>query len=231
VPLEPFKPSRGLRQGDPLSSYLFLFVADGLSKLLQQEIERGALHELHVCRRAPDISHLLFADDTLLFMEVKEEQADIINSVLRQYEHGTGQLINLAKCSIMFGKNCESADKERVKEILRVAHIAEDEKYLGLPTPQGRLSKERFKTTKEWLAKRFACWAERFMSAGAKEVLNKSVAQVIPTYVMGVFKLPATLCEEMMKMIRYFWWGKRMAREKFIRWPGRNSCSPNALVG
>jgi hypothetical protein len=135
VPLEPFKPSCGLWQGDPLSPYLFLFVVDGLSKLLHREIERGALHELHVCRRAPGISHLLFADDTLLFMEVKEEQAYIINSVLHQYEHGTGQLINPGKCSIMFGKNCETADKERIKEILRVAHIAEDEKYLGLPTP------------------------------------------------------------------------------------------------
>jgi hypothetical protein len=42
----------------------------------------------------------------------------------------------------MFGKNCEDADKERTKEILNVSHVAEDEKYLGLPTPQGRMRKE-----------------------------------------------------------------------------------------
>jgi hypothetical protein len=64
--LEPFKPSRGLCQGDPLLPYLFLFVADGLSRILQDEVSRGALHELHVCRHAPGISHLLFADDTLI---------------------------------------------------------------------------------------------------------------------------------------------------------------------
>jgi hypothetical protein len=54
------------------------------------------------------------------------------------------------------------------------------------------------------LAKRFTSWVERFMSSGVKEVLIKFVAQAIPTYVMGVFKLPAILCEEMIMMIRYF---------------------------
>jgi hypothetical protein len=86
VPLEPFKPSHDLRQGDPLSPYLFLFIADDLSRLLQREVEQGNQHQLHVCRRAPDISHLLFVDDTLMFMEIKEQQADIINRVLHQYE-------------------------------------------------------------------------------------------------------------------------------------------------
>jgi hypothetical protein len=64
--LDSFTPSRGIRQGDPLSPYLFLFVADGLSCLIRKEIENNALCELHICRRAPSISHLLFADDSLL---------------------------------------------------------------------------------------------------------------------------------------------------------------------
>jgi hypothetical protein len=68
VPLEPFKPSCGLRQGDPLSPYLFLFMADGLSRLVQQ----GNLHQLHVCQQAPGVSHLLFTEDTLMFMQMNE---------------------------------------------------------------------------------------------------------------------------------------------------------------
>jgi hypothetical protein len=79
VTLEPFKPSRGQHQGDPLSPYLFLFVADELSKLLQREIEQGNLHELQICRRALSISHLMFEDDTMLFLEVSESWAEWVN--------------------------------------------------------------------------------------------------------------------------------------------------------
>jgi hypothetical protein len=82
VMLDSFQPSRGLRQGDPLSPYLFLFIADGLSRILQQEVSRGALHELRICHNAPGISLLLFADDTLLFLEAIEDQASLTERAL-----------------------------------------------------------------------------------------------------------------------------------------------------
>jgi hypothetical protein len=87
---------------------MFLFVADGLSKLMQKEVQNGNLHELHICRRAPGISHLLSVDDTLIFMEATENQAEIIKSIIRVYEGGTGQLVNLSKCSMLFGALCPS---------------------------------------------------------------------------------------------------------------------------
>jgi hypothetical protein len=58
---------RGLRQGDPLFPFLFLFVADGLSTLLQKEVELNGIFPIKVCQRALGVSHLLFADDTLFF--------------------------------------------------------------------------------------------------------------------------------------------------------------------
>ena len=57
---EEFSPSRGLRQGDPLSPYLFLFVVDGLSRLLKNAVNKGELRELKIARSAPGISHLFF---------------------------------------------------------------------------------------------------------------------------------------------------------------------------
>jgi len=59
-----FKPERGLRQGDPLSPYLFLICAEGFSALLQRAEEEGKIRGVKVCQGAPSVSHLLFADDS-----------------------------------------------------------------------------------------------------------------------------------------------------------------------
>jgi hypothetical protein len=65
VPLAPFSPPCGLRQGDPLSPYIFLLVVDGLSVLLKKFGQMGRVEGIRVCRRAPSISHLLFDDDSV----------------------------------------------------------------------------------------------------------------------------------------------------------------------
>jgi hypothetical protein len=69
-----FFPTRGLRQGDPLSPLLFLFVADGHS-VLQREVETNGISPIKVCRGAPGVSRLLFADDTLLFFRASLDEA------------------------------------------------------------------------------------------------------------------------------------------------------------
>jgi hypothetical protein len=81
----PFSPTRGLRQGDPLLPYLFLFVADGLCKLISKKVESQSLQELRICRGAPGISHLLFADDTLRFFKASVEQANTVREILDFY--------------------------------------------------------------------------------------------------------------------------------------------------
>jgi hypothetical protein len=87
--LEKFSPTRGLRQGDPLSPYLFLFVAEGLSSLLQHQISTNMIQEMKISRKSPCISHLLFADDSLLFFNGNGEQANKIKLALCEYEKGT----------------------------------------------------------------------------------------------------------------------------------------------
>jgi hypothetical protein len=174
VMLESFAPTGGLHQGDPLSPYLSLFVADGFSKLLQNEVNQGRLHELHICRRAPGISHLLFADDTLVFMQASQEQTQVVGRVLNLYEKSTGQLINPAKCSLLFGSQCTEEGKQQTLQFLNVLSTMVDEKYLGLPMSDGRMSKGKFKSTKQRLVNRlWVCWTGRLMSSRAKEVLIK----------------------------------------------------------
>jgi hypothetical protein len=85
------------------------------------------------------------------------------------------------------------SEHDKVKEILRVHAEAEDERYLGRPTPEGRIPKNKFKSTKERMVRKFTNWVERNTSAGAKEVLIKLVTQAIPVYIMGIYKLLRTL--------------------------------------
>lgn len=94
VPSHSFSPSRGLRQGDPLSSYLFLLVADGLSSLLRHYESLGQIECLKVCRRAPSITHLLFADDSLLFFRANQGQTTAVKNVLNVFEKCTGQQLS-----------------------------------------------------------------------------------------------------------------------------------------
>ncbi|KAM0908155.1 hypothetical protein ACQ4PT_015643 [Festuca glaucescens] len=212
--LDSFSPSRGLRQGDPLSPFLFLFVADGLSALLQKKVQEQSIQALRVCRRAPGVSHLLFADDSLLFFRANPEEAGQVQEVLNIYARSTGQLINPGKCSILFGETSSMEEREAVKQVLQVTQETFEPKYLGLPTPDGRMSKSKFKSLQEKLIKRLIQWGEIYLSLGGKEVLIKAVAQAIPVYVMGLFKLPFGLLDEITQMIRDFWWGSEKGKRK-----------------
>lgn len=115
--LRSFTPSRGLRQGDPLSPYLFLFVADYISVLIKQQERLGNWHGVKVCRRAPQVTHLLFADDSLLFFRVTEMQAQTVKEVIERFERGTGQLLSPAKCSLLVNENYTPAVVDRVRTI------------------------------------------------------------------------------------------------------------------
>jgi ribonuclease HI len=76
---------------------------------------------------------------------------------------------------------------------------------------------ERFQPIKERFSKRLTNWSEKYMSSGAKDVLIKSVAQALPTYVMGMFKMTNQFCDDYMQLVRNFWWGHDSEHRK-VHW-------------
>lgn len=110
----PSYPSKGLRQGDPLSPYLFILCMEGLSIMLQKFEGEGALHGAKAAINAPMISHLFFADDSLLFFRADEREAIKVKDVLHEYEMASGQSINFQKSSMMFSKNTTLVNKNMV---------------------------------------------------------------------------------------------------------------------
>ena len=84
-------PSRGLCQGDPLSPYLFLICEEGLYALIKKATADGLLEGVFVCRGGPYLSHLFFADDSLIFYKATIEECEALQKVLSMYEQASGQ--------------------------------------------------------------------------------------------------------------------------------------------
>ena len=104
-PMGSITPTRGIRQGDPLSPYLFLLCAEGLSSLIKASVVNGVLKGISVCRGGPELSHLFFVDNSLIFYRVSMEDCDELQRVLGVYERASGQQLNRAKTSLFFSKS------------------------------------------------------------------------------------------------------------------------------
>jgi hypothetical protein len=176
---EEFVPTRGIRQGDPLSPYLFLLCAEGLSSCLLHEEEVRGIEGIKVCRGAPSVSHLLFADDSLVLLKADMTNATSLQRVLDDYCANSGQLVSVAKSSIFFSPNTGVDTRVEICNILHINTEALSDKYLGLPALVGADRSECFLHFRERIIQRIKGWKEIQLSIGVKEILLKEVIQHI----------------------------------------------------
>lgn len=214
VPQETFTPKRGLRQGDPLSFYIFLLCVEGLSSLLNREEELDQFRGLKVNNHCPSLSHLFFADDSLIFCRATKKDCETIKRILKTYEKASGQTINQEKSSFMVSRNVNEDKMANISKILGMEATKDLGYYLRMPSQNGRNKNVVFRRLKERVWKALQCWKENLFSAGGKEVLINSVAQAIPTYTMSCFRLRNSICEEINKVCANFWWGTNKGKNK-----------------
>ena len=199
------KPQRGVWQGDPVSSYLFLICAEAFSCLLQEADHCGNISGVRARVAGPKISHLLFADDILLFGKATLREAQYIESILQLYKSAWGQEINLDKSALVFGSNTDSKVWHSITNYLGIKEVATHDKYLGLPTIIGRSKSAVFSSIKDRIWQKIHDWNEHRLSRARKEVMIKAVVQAIPTYSMSCFKYPDSLLNDIQSMISDFW--------------------------
>ena len=132
------KPTRGIRQGDPLSPFLFLLCTGELHGLLTQSAVRGDIHGFFLSRRSPPLTHLLFANNSLLFYRSNPEECQKIMEISQVYELSSGQQINKAKTTIFFSHSTSEERRMMIKNTLGVEEVRSYEKYLGLPSLVGK---------------------------------------------------------------------------------------------
>lgn len=111
-------PTGGLRQGNPLSPFLFLLCGEDLSSLLRLAMKRGISKGVKINRNGPHISHLLFADDCILFGEATRKGANIFKDILEEYKSVSGQSVNFEKSTVFFSKNTLEEDRSQVVNLL-----------------------------------------------------------------------------------------------------------------
>ena len=143
------------------------------------------MHRL--CPGAPVISHLLFANDTIIFCKATQAQAALIKRILGNYEEASGQKVDYSKTSIEFSPGTPRQVRDSVLITLDIREVLAHDKYLGLPTRVGRSKKKAFLSTKDRVARRLNGWLGKHLSWAGREVLVKAVAQAIPTYTMSLF--------------------------------------------
>jgi hypothetical protein len=223
-------PSRGIRQGDPISPYLFLLCAESLSAMFSQANRDGRLTGVPTSRGGPVISHLFFADDSLLFCRSNMTQWNHLTAILHLYEGASGQKMNSNKTGIFFSKNSAASDKIQIQGVAGIPVDQRYDTYLGLPAIVGRSRIRAFRSIKDKVWKRLQDWKLTFLSQAGKEILLKAVVQAIPTYCMSVFKLPKTLCTEINSMMMRFFWGHK-EKEKRIHWLSWSKLSTSKAQG
>ncbi|XP_071933729.1 uncharacterized protein [Coffea arabica] len=214
------KPSRGIRQGDPLSPYLFLCCSEGLYNLMAKAIENRKITGLKVSRSGPVLSHLFFADDSLFCCKVHPQEASVMKGILAKYELASGQCINYDKSAAYFSRNCSRQQRRQTCEQLNNIKEANNGKYLGLPLVITGSKKEVFAYIVDKAKSKMQGWKHNLLSYAGKEVLLKSIVMALPTYIMSCCRLPKGLCKEICGYMAKFWRGQNEGERKmqWISW-------------
>ena len=232
-PMEYFHPSRGIRQGDPLSPYLYVLCMERLSHLIDREVRLGGWKTIRASRNGPQFSNLAFADDLILFGEASVDQADTMMKCLDAFCEASGSKVSIDKSKVFFSPNTHVDIQEAVCRRLGMEVTTDFGKYLGVPTINGRTSKRDYQYLVEKINDKLAGWKSKTLSLAGRATLIQSSLNSIPYYTMQSTKLPRSTCDEIDRKNKSFLWGALEGERKvhLVAWENVNKSKREGGLG
>ncbi|KAL6551480.1 hypothetical protein OROGR_007634 [Orobanche gracilis] len=201
---EPFNGGKGLRQGDPISPFLFVICMEYLRRLMRG-LKDDTQFKFHPKCAVLGITHLVFADDLLFFCKGDLKSTTALMDMFERFSKTSGLIANCPKSEIYF-----SGVKQEVKErILEVSGLQEGLlpfRYLGVPLNGKRLSITQFQPLLEKMIGKVTHWTSRLLSYGGRLQLVNSVLYAIQQYWSRIFLFPKKVMRAIEGICRRFLW-------------------------
>ena len=196
-----FGSSRGLWQCNPLSPLLFVLVMEAVGKMLDKTVHEGCLSGFSVgvsAGRSLMVSHLFFADDTLIFCDANINQMLILRMVLIWFEAVSGLKVNLGKSELVAVGAVHNMDL--LVAVLGCKQGSLAMKYLGLPLGAKFKDKSIWNPILEKMERKLASWKKLYLSKEGRVTLIKSTLSNLPTYFLSLFPIPALVANRIARL-------------------------------
>lgn len=194
---------RGLRQGDPLSPYLFILAMDVLNRLFEIATEEGWLSPLKGHHARLRLS--LYANDAVVFTNPRREDISCIMQIMIAFGEATGLKINMSK-SIVAAIRCSGIDMEEVLSDFSGARVGFPMQYLGMPLTLARTRLVHLRYIQDRVKDKLAGWQGKLITVAGRKELIKSVINALPVYLLTALKAPKKFLKELDKTRRRFLW-------------------------
>lgn len=199
-----FKGKRGLRQGDPLSLYLFVIAMNCLSLMLNKAAEEGKFNYHHNCQSSK-LTHLCFADDLLIFLDGTLSSVQNVLQVLQEFEHRSGLAISLQK-SCFFAAGLNDEEVHTITTVTGLPSGSLPIRYLGVPLCTRKLSIINCEPLLQQVKGKINSWCAKSLSFGGKLQLINTVISGITNFWCSTFILPKLCIRKINSLCSAFLW-------------------------
>ncbi|KAJ0434465.1 putative RNA-directed DNA polymerase [Helianthus annuus] len=208
-----FRGKRGLRQGDPISPYLFTLVMEILTGILHHETRMNTSFRFHNRCEKQQIINLCFADDLFLFARGDVGSAKCIMAALSKFTNMSGLFPSVQKSTIFFC-NVPQHVKNAILNVMPFVEGSLPARYLGVPLISTRLLYKDCSVLVERLEKRISNWKNKLLSFTGRVQLILAVLSSMHIYWSSVFILPSRVTHELEARMRNFLWSQDSSFQK-----------------